>query len=147
MHRCDFDRLVQVGALDHVEAAHLFLGLRVRPVGDEHLAVAPPYRRRVAGRAQPVADQPRAAALHLVEPGLYVQFLRVGLERSLDADQQQVLHGSSSMLGFTRYDERQPPASTNPEEFFRSLPWGTADDPLPCDLAVLVATVAETGRE
>jgi hypothetical protein len=61
----DLDGLVQVGALEDVEAGDLVLGLRVRAVGQQHLTVAHPHRGRVARRPGAVTHQPDPLAVHL----------------------------------------------------------------------------------
>src|SRR5215471_13040830 len=49
MRGSHLDGRVQVRALDHVVPAHLLLGLRVRAVGDQHVAVADPDDPGLAG--------------------------------------------------------------------------------------------------
>src|ERR1700730_3993501 len=50
----DLDRLVQIGALDHVVASDLLLGLGEWPIADQHLAVADLHRGGVADVAEGV---------------------------------------------------------------------------------------------
>src|SRR5690348_4226906 len=64
----DLDGLVQVGAVDHVVAADLLLGLGERPVADQQFPIADPHGGGVADVAQPVAVQQHTAAIHLAEP-------------------------------------------------------------------------------
>src|SRR5664279_3748134 len=56
-------RLVQIGGFKYPETAHVLLGLGVRPVGDEHLAVGlGPQRLGVAGRGKAAGELPRAGS-------------------------------------------------------------------------------------
>jgi hypothetical protein len=57
----DLDDFVEAGALQHVEAGHLLLGLRERPVGDDELTIPDLDRGRVRRR-------PRAAPMQ-ADPG------------------------------------------------------------------------------
>src|SRR5437764_14919700 len=50
MLRSDLERLVEIGAVEHVEAADLMLRLRDRPVADLNLAVPHPNRGRLTRR-------------------------------------------------------------------------------------------------
>src|SRR5215469_6224613 len=62
------DGRVQVGALDHVVAADLLFGLRVWPVGYQHLAIADTKDPGLGGIAESAAVQPYPPAGHLVHP-------------------------------------------------------------------------------
>src|SRR5437879_9679849 len=53
--------LIQIGGFQYPESAHVLLGLGVRPVGDEHLAVGLlPQRLRVGGRGNAAGELPRS---------------------------------------------------------------------------------------
>ena len=57
-----FQRLVQVSGFQHPKTANVFLGLRVRPVGDEHLTRGlQPQRPRAAFRLQAARKNPDAS--------------------------------------------------------------------------------------
>jgi hypothetical protein len=88
------DRLVEVGAIDDVEASDELLGLGVRAVGDDDLAAADPYLRPPRDPVQPIAEHADAAAVHLLDPGLDVLAGPTGRLNGLlfDADHPQVLH-------------------------------------------------------
>src|SRR5580704_6968648 len=58
-------RGIQVGGLDHPEAAHVLLALDERSVGDEDVAAVRPDHGRRAGRVQPAGEDPRAGLLKL----------------------------------------------------------------------------------
>src|SRR5580700_2488586 len=60
-----FQRGIQVGGLDHPEAAHVFLALDERSVGDEDVAAVHPDDGRRAGRVQTAGEDPRAGLLKL----------------------------------------------------------------------------------
>src|SRR5262245_23665273 len=97
MSRDVVDRLVEVGALQEVVADDPLLGLRVRTVGHEHLAVADTNGGGVVDRPEGVAAEADAATVAFLHPTLdlavgllWRSWLRVG------GDEQQVLHGSSS---------------------------------------------------
>ena len=62
------DRLVEAGAFEQVEARHELLGLRERAVGHQRLAAAHAHRHRRLWEVQLPAEQPHAAALHLLHP-------------------------------------------------------------------------------
>src|SRR5215475_11217128 len=60
-------RLVQVSGFQHPKTAHVFLGLYVRPVGDEHLTGGlRPYRPRASGRGEAANENPDTSSLHLL---------------------------------------------------------------------------------
>ena len=61
-------RLVQAGALEHVEAGDLLLGLGERAVADQQFAAAYAHGRGLARRPQRAARHLGAAALHLRDP-------------------------------------------------------------------------------
>src|SRR5580700_6151425 len=58
-------RGIQVGGLDHPEAAHVLFALDERSVGDEDVAAVLPDHGRRAGRVQPAGEDPRAGLLKL----------------------------------------------------------------------------------
>ena len=72
----DLDRLVEVLAVDQVEAADLLLGLRERAVGGEDLAVADPHGGGVGGGPQPLAALEHAPPAHLLAEGHVLGHLR-----------------------------------------------------------------------
>jgi hypothetical protein len=88
------DRLLQAVALQDVEAGHVLLGLRERPVGAQHLAAAHPYGDRVGGQGEPVPVPSYATVAELLDPGLDGGHAR-GVVGVVAADEQHVLHGSS----------------------------------------------------
>jgi hypothetical protein len=51
------DRLVQVRAVEQIQAAHELLGLRERAVGHQRLAAADPYRHRLLVDVQRPPEQ------------------------------------------------------------------------------------------
>src|SRR5579859_623676 len=61
-----FKRRVQVGSLDHPEAAHVFLALGERPVGDEDVAALDSDHGRGARRVQAAGEHPQAGLPYLV---------------------------------------------------------------------------------
>jgi hypothetical protein len=61
MCRRDGDGLVQVGALDDLDAGDVFLRLGERTVGPQRPAVAHPHRDGLGRRPQQRADAGRAA--------------------------------------------------------------------------------------
>ena len=94
------ERRVEVGDVDQVEAAELLLGLGVRPVGDDVLAVAEANGRRglaTGARPSPATSAPDSrssevnapySSEHLL-PGLGRRILR---GRLVAVDGEQVLH-------------------------------------------------------
>src|SRR5215204_5883535 len=60
------DRLVQVLAVEDVEARELLLGLRERAVGDQALAVGHAHGRRGGDRLEPLAGAEHARRPHLL---------------------------------------------------------------------------------
>src|SRR6185295_8543684 len=65
----NLDRLVQIVAIENVEAGDPLSRLGVRAVRHEQLPRAYPDRRRIINWAQPVSSDVLAAAVHLGEPG------------------------------------------------------------------------------
>jgi hypothetical protein len=61
--------LVQISGLQHPKTSYVLLGLRVRPVGDEHLTIGlRPQRPRAAGRREAADELPDTGSHHpLVE--------------------------------------------------------------------------------
>src|SRR5215469_11755835 len=58
--------LVHVGGFEHPKTAHVFLGLQVWPVRDEHLTTGlRPQRLRAACRAQAANEEPDTSSHHL----------------------------------------------------------------------------------
>src|SRR5215475_6286683 len=54
---------IEIGGFQYPESAHVLLGLCVRSVGDEHLAVGLlPHRLRVGGRGNAAGELPRAGS-------------------------------------------------------------------------------------
>ena len=73
-------RLVQVGGFQHPRTANVFLGLRVRPAGDEHLTCGlQPQRPRAAFRLQAADKKPDTGSLHLVVERVYFAAYRFAL--------------------------------------------------------------------
>src|SRR6266536_2842865 len=112
--RGELDRLVDVLALDEVEAAQVLLRLRERAVGGKGLAVVDADGRRArklaqigaAARLRPLAE--RHVLVHLLFPLLLAELLPAIAGA---VDQERVLHVSS--FGRLRgYDERDRPRST-----------------------------------
>ena len=57
--------LVHIGGFQYPKTAHVLLGLGVRPVGDEHLAVGLlPHRLGVGGRGNAAGELPHAGSNH-----------------------------------------------------------------------------------
>src|SRR5262249_32294529 len=53
--------LIQIGGLQYPESAHVLLGLGVRSVSDQHLAIAPLAQRlRISGRGNTAGELPGA---------------------------------------------------------------------------------------
>jgi hypothetical protein len=92
------DQLVEVGAVEQVEAGDELLGLHERAVGDQRLAVAHPHRDRCVWQVQRPARQPQAAALHLLDIAgdlaLHDCHVRPGWQ-AVRPDKGHVLHRSS----------------------------------------------------
>src|SRR5882672_9677642 len=60
-----YQRLVDISAFQYPKSAHVLLGLGVRPVGDEHLAVGlGPQRLRAARRGNSASELPHAGSNH-----------------------------------------------------------------------------------
>src|SRR5580704_9795356 len=68
MRRGHLHRLVDIRALEDVEAADDLLGLGERAVADHDLAVPHLDRLGLARRPEPVAVQPDTAGDHVIEP-------------------------------------------------------------------------------
>src|ERR1019366_5146700 len=64
------DRLVEIGAVDHVVPGDLLLGLGEGPVAHQQAVVPDLHRGGVADVPEPVTVQQDAPALHLRQPGL-----------------------------------------------------------------------------
>jgi hypothetical protein len=95
MGRGHLDGLVQVPALQDIEADDPLVRLGERTIGHQHLATAAADRRRGSTGPQPVAGDPPSGRLVGVDPGVGVQGPLVGLVRirvRVRADQHQVLH-------------------------------------------------------
>src|ERR1022692_500507 len=99
------DRLVEIGAVDHVIPGDLLLGLGERPVAHQHIVVTNLHRGGVADVPEPVTVQQDAPALHLLQPGLDrrdpVGSVRAVLTARplgglVDAVNQHVLHVAAS---------------------------------------------------
>src|SRR5204863_9987154 len=92
----ELDRIVEVLALDEVEAAEILLRLRERAVGREGLSVLDAHRRRArelaevgpASRLGPLAEG--HVLLHLSLPLLVAELLPAVAGA---VDQERVLHG------------------------------------------------------
>jgi hypothetical protein len=115
------DGLVEVGALQQVEAEHLLLRLRERAIGDQHVAAADADGGAVGRRPQAVADQPDTATVHLGHPvldGVARLVLRRHLVAVVTADQEHVLHLGSLLVLLGRSPLRQPASARidNPPE-------------------------------
>jgi len=67
----DLDRLLEAAALEDVEAADHLFGLGERAVGDDRLPVADADGPGSVRRSQPVAGDPDAARLEVVQPGSF----------------------------------------------------------------------------
>src|SRR5215472_14992797 len=96
MRRGYLDGRVQVRALDHVVAAHLLLGLRVRAVGDQTVAVTDPDDPGQGCIAERAAVQPYPPVAHLVHPrpdGRQGDCAAVG-RRFVFPEHQHVPHGT-----------------------------------------------------
>src|SRR4051812_30568353 len=58
-------RLADISAFEYPKSAHVLLGLDIRPVGDEHLAVGlGPQRLRAASRGNAAGELPHAGSNH-----------------------------------------------------------------------------------
>lgn len=74
-------RLVHIGGFKYPETAYVLLGLGVRPVGDEHLAVGlDPQRLGVAGRGKAAGELPRAGSNHFAVERVYLLHHRFGFD-------------------------------------------------------------------
>src|SRR4051794_12311293 len=104
----NLDRLVEIPALEHVEPADLLLGLGEGPVRQHHLAATDLHGRGVADGAEPRAEPPHAAGLHLVDPRRGHSFGLAHLDRLVYADQHQVPHGYSFSSWTTRRRAANP---------------------------------------
>src|SRR5260370_1004168 len=72
--------LVQVSGFQHPKTAYVLLGLQVRPVGDEHLAIGlRPQRLRAAGRGEATNENPDTGSHHLVVERVDIAGHRFGL--------------------------------------------------------------------
>jgi len=62
------DRLVEVRALEHVEADDPLVGLGERPLGHEQRSLPASYDARLGGRPQPLAEHPDPGGVVLLHP-------------------------------------------------------------------------------
>src|SRR5215831_16362055 len=94
-------RLLNGGALDDVEAAHLFLGFGERAIGYQSFAVTNANGDGIAAWPEPSATTPYPAAVHLggpvSDPGQGMHLVRAQDQRLVIADHQHVLHASPSV--------------------------------------------------
>src|SRR5512132_1932691 len=104
--RRPFDRLVEVLAVEHVEAAQLLLGLGEGPVGDLALAVAHAHGGRGLSGVEALAGDQHALLLHLLgdSPVCLAHGLLVLLARGcplalVSVDRECVLHLSLLLSG------------------------------------------------
>ena len=90
----DLDGLVEVLAVDQVEAAHLLLGLRERPIRRQGLAVPDPHGGGVGRRPQTLAALQDAPFAHLVLPpevvGGHRRPFRLGPSPAIDFSSEQI---------------------------------------------------------
>src|SRR5437667_9822345 len=77
--------LVQVSGFQYQKTAYVLLGLQVRPVGDEHLAIGlRPQRFRVAGTGEATSEHPDTGSLHLFVEHVDIAYRRFGHEGRIE---------------------------------------------------------------
>src|SRR3984885_287431 len=98
----DFDRLVQVSAIEKIEAGGRGGEFHAGATGDGKLVASHGHGRCRVDRSENLALETNPAALHLLDPSLHVATdiasdLRRYRDRLVAADQHQDPHGASSV--------------------------------------------------
>src|SRR5262245_29897568 len=107
----NLDGLVEVGAVEKIEAGDPFLRLGKWTVGDQHLPLATPNGGGGLDTLETVPEDSHLPSVHLVDPiGNVVLFGHVALGFGVDAHEHQVTHGS-------------PPRVSAASESNRGVPW------------------------
>src|SRR5579875_1366816 len=107
---CDLDRLLEVTALEQVEAADEYLRVGERTVADQGLAVAHPHGLGVARRRERLARDVDAASGRLLHPGENrgAHHLVLLVRRLvLDTDQLEELHLANLRFGIAFMSRRR----------------------------------------